>query len=455
MEKKSVRCKESEFVSETAGHARHSVCVTGRRALVAVLLATFLAATAGAFTQPDQNTAPGTEDVCLSLRVLAKHADDALAKGLALGGEETDLAGIGWMEGYMVDPSTADIILVGCRSADRPVLHLDDLAAVLHNLMTKDAPPYCSLDPLPENVLEMQRVMAVIAPQAPGNIKNVLEQLEQAVGPQQTVIGGVSREARMAHVMIEADYHMKKVSQGFVSVPGVSSTLDRIIAAAQAAVDAGKEPQNSGITQSRFWFHIKKDAAAAFSTAADIVWLESCPIGLLTERQRSTAEGRLYDSGETDPWGEAFAAEMSVQFVEVAQSVPAYADLENLFRLRALCSAMFQRGDIQKAGIELGYFRDRHSPTLDMPMPDSLPGLANAKEWSACVEKGNTEYHYSLAPIICGGVSMDTPVSARQFRPDKTGVPKRVKEAALVSRPDPDALAWPVPRQRRAAASVR
>jgi len=427
----------------------------GCRTFAALLFFALLAVTAEAGTPPDQNTAAGEEEVCLSLRVLAKHADDAVAKGLPLGQEASELAGIGWVEGYMADPANADIILVGTRSADRPVLHLDDLAAVLKNLAAKNPPPYCSLDPKPENVLKMHRVLAAFTPKTPGGAKAVLEQLQEAVGPQQTVIGGVPRESRMAHVMIDADYHMKKVSQGLVQVPGVSSTLDRIIAAAEKAISAGKEPANSGVAQSRFWFHLRKDASPAFSTADGIVWLDACPVGLLTERQRYTAEGRLYDSGEHDPWAEAFAAEMSAQFDELTRSVPAYADLENLFRLRALCSAMVQRGDLQKAGVDLGYFRDRHRPALDTPMPDAMPGLANAREWNTCVERGNTEYRYALAPIICGGVSMDTPVKASQFRPDRTGKREQVKQAALASRPDADTLAWSVPKTVQGKGAVR
>lgn len=412
------------------------------RAFIISLLFAYLFFLARIDAQTSPDTAPTGEDVCLSLRVLSKRADEALSKGQPLGKEVANMGGIGWVMGYVIDAQNSDIILVGRRCPGRPNLHLDDLVATFRNLAEADVSPYCSLDPLPANVLETNRVIAAISLRIPEDAKMVIEQLEKAIGPQQTEIGGVHRDARMAHVMIDADYHMKKVSQGLVNVPDVSSIVDRMIAAGEAAIDAGLEVPALGASRSRFWFHIKKGAVVSFTTADGIVWLESCPVGLLTETQRNTADGSLYDSGEIDPWAEAFAAEMSEHFAEVAKSVPVYADLENLFRLRALCCAMYHRDDVHKAALDVSYFLSRHQWALDAVMLPSLPGLANCREWSKRVDRGNMEYEYFLAPVVCGGVSMETPVEDHQFHPDDTGLPERVKVAALMARPSLDKLTW-------------
>ena len=62
------------------------------------------------------------------------------------------------------------------------------------------------------------------------------EVLREAVGPQKVLVGGVPTNSRHGHVMIDADYHMKRVSQGHVKVPDVTSAIDLSLNSDKAAL---------------------------------------------------------------------------------------------------------------------------------------------------------------------------------------------------------------------------
>ena len=202
--------------------------------------------------------APGTRRLCLSLSVLSKQVTEALADKSALSDEIRNLCGIGYLEGFIVDESgDKDIILVGCQSKERPSLYLDDLIVNMRNVGLSEQFPYRSLDPRSEDILALNKLF---------NLERTLKSQEEkdafftklvsTVGPQQVVVGGVPRNSRHAHVMIDADYHMKKVSQGHVEVPGVTSSLDRSLDEAKKAILDGAASADEGVSMARFWFHI-------------------------------------------------------------------------------------------------------------------------------------------------------------------------------------------------------
>lgn len=82
------------------------------------------------------------ERICLSMRVLVTEAKADPGRA-----EVRDLAGIGWLEGYVVDAENQDVILFGRRSSKWPTLHMDDLVVNIQNVWQGNSYPYCSLDP--------------------------------------------------------------------------------------------------------------------------------------------------------------------------------------------------------------------------------------------------------------------------------------------------------------------
>lgn len=380
---------------------------------------------------------PSSGRICLSLRVLCGQVESALTAHRPLSEPLMHLCGIGRLEGYVIDRKNHDVILIGERSPTHPRLHLDDLATNLANVWNEGDYPYCSLDPRPEdvlkrhqNIIEMQRARTV------EKSREVMQRMERAVGDQTVVVGGVPRDSRHAHVMIDADYHMKKLSQGLVQLGGIQSCMDRMMADSNAKGETGTKQ-----TMSRFWFSVRS-GYPTFKTASDIVWLDACPVCVLTEQQKASADGHLHDVVEDDPVASGFAAELSVRFPQATDSVPVYADLEDLFRLQALLRALRMRGDLKESGLDADVLLNRYALQARVPMPASLPGLANHKELHKERTEGNTTYESWSIPFVCGGVSMKMDVMPASFSDGAEPQLAMMSDQVIKDRPSVDALVW-------------
>lgn len=380
------------------------------------------------------------ERVCLSLRVLALEAGK-----VPLRKEVEGLAGIGWLEGFVVDPDNRDVILIGRPTPKWPALHLDDFVVNLRNVWRGEPHPYCSLDPRPEDLRKLSQLASgARVVNSLDQIHGLFKQIKEAWGPQSVVVGGVPRNSRHAHVMVDADYHMKKVSQGLVELNGIRSCLEIVLEDARRQIDRTGRPPMLGMSMSRFWFHVGK-GEPTYQESDGIVCLDRCSVVVLTEKQRSTADGTLYDSAEDDPHANAFAQELSERFQEVATLVPQYADLENLFRLSAVLRAMHFRNAANQARLDLGFWLKHYRYNEERAMPPSLSGLANSKEARGRLTQGGLLYEYVLFPMVCGGVSMEINLDKRRFGATQRDQMDKLCKLVIGSRPDPAALSWRLP----------
>jgi hypothetical protein len=342
---------------------------------------------------------------CLSLRVLTETVAEAQKAGRPIPAEALNLGGLGMLEGYYIDDENADVVLVG-RSSDRQLLHLDDLALALR-ILDGGQDPSCSLDPMKDGVLNMNKVMSEpvdISDEA--QLADFVARLQEATGPQEVVVEGVPLNSRWAWVMIQADYEMKKIGQGYRAVQGVQSSLDMKLEKAMKQRARGKKPRSGG-GMSRYWFHLAEDPR--FYRSDDIVFLEDCEVIILTEAQAASADGQLSDSGGKDKAARAWAAQFDVDLV--GGEVLECAQLQALFRLLAVAKVMDLDRALEKVDLDLSFFSDGYALKDNRDMPPSLPGLANAK----VAQHEDEEAIYYEAGIVCGGVSMDAPVKKKNI----------------------------------------
>ena len=377
--------------------------------------------------------------ICLSLKVIDSESRLDPQKV-----QVREMAGIGWLEGYVIDTENRDIILIGRGHPRWPYIHLDDLVANMRNIWGNDPDPYCSLDPRPKDIRKLNQVSLDLSRAKGSDQKqDVLKRFSKAVGPQMVVVGGVPRNSRYAHIMIDADYYMKKLSKALVTLPGIPSCLDIQLQSADQAIRKGENP-DMGLSMSRFWFHIAEDDPR-FHEANGIVWLDRCSVVVLTERQRADSDGALYDSEEDDPVSRVFAGNLTKHFREASHKVPVYAQLENLFRLNAMVRAMYYRNAFKSAKLDLPFLLNQYAYQAESAMPDSLEGLMNTKELSGREKKGNRIQEYILSSIACGGVSMEMPVKQNQFIKPKESPLGHLRNSVLESRPTPETLSWTIP----------
>ncbi len=387
------------------------------------------------------------EEVCLSLRALVREAEIASSSGRDIREEAKNLAGIGRLEAFLVDKETGDVVLVGRRNPRRPNVHLDDLVVNLRAVWRGEPDPYCSLDPRPQDVAGVNSLLLAAGGVATlAEMRQLFGRLRATWGHQRVVVGGTPRGCRQAHVMVEADYDMKKVSLGLERIPGIRSYLDEVIEDARRSLRKGGQVPAVRASISRFWFHLD-EGHPTFKESEGIVWLDRCAVILLTEKQMASATGRLYDSGGEDACARAFASRFSDSFQQAAALDSTYADLENLFRLRALLKGMRFRRALAEAGLSLDFLVNGYRCTQERPMPEALPGVTNAREATETVAAGNMIYQYVFFPMACGGVSMEIRVTGALFTRDATARLEQLRVAALKAKPHPDALCWTVPNR--------
>jgi hypothetical protein len=379
---------------------------------------------------------------CLSLRVLANHVTRALQSGNLPSEEILTLCGIGQVEGFVVDSERSDVILIGRHQEGRPSLTFDDLLSAFRNAWGPGPYPYCSLDPRKENILKLEKLFKTgVSLEDPSKLKQYLQLVKEATGPQQVVVGGVETRASWAGTMIEADYHMKSVSQGHNEIEGVQSMIAMHLEQTKQAIAAGRDKAQSGTSMSRFWFHAAP-CDPTFLVSDGIVWLKSCRVVVLTEGQRAEADGTLKDSANNDPLAIAFADTFSARFDHAVKAEPAYAKLENLYRLLAVAHAMRLKEAPKQAGLDFGFYLSKCPYLKPVQLKSEVPPLVNSI-LEQIPNKSGTGIYY-VAPIVCGGVSMDLGAIRERIArnsPDSKML-AAVRHSALKSRPSGDSLWW-------------
>jgi len=355
----------------------------------------------------------------------------------------------------VIDEANKDIVLYGANRPSRPAIQFDDLCVCVGNVWNPERTryvggqfpyPFCSLDPLPG---AMAAVDEVLLDRGNWNLRELanrrilIQKLTDALGPQQVRIGGISWHVRLAHVMIDADYHMKKVSQGHVVVPGVRSVSRQSIDGQRRSSGIGgslrkilgSRAHRNGASMSRFWFHLDKKHPI-FLVADGIVSVNKCAMIILTERQISAADGTLQDGGGDDPDAEAFATELSDQLRLGQTGVREYEDLENLYRLFATLKAIQFKQDDALIGLNLNPILSRQPMRLEMP--PALPALANVEVDVEERSNGVREY-FTMA---CGGASMEVSLSQKSFQRSWNRDLGNTGQSVLRSRPESLASCW-------------
>jgi hypothetical protein len=301
------------------------------------------------------------------------------------------------------------------------------------NVFDSAQAPYCSLDPKPENIRRLNYALS----NKDSDFETTIRNCRNAIGGQQVVVGGVPKNSRHAKIMIYTDYEMKKLSQGLSRLPGIRSCID--IAAADHHNSFEK-----GSSMSRFWFHIKESVDNKiypnYIENEGIVFINECPVVVLTEKQESDAEGHTKDNASVeDPDAEAFAADMSRNYANLAKENELFAELENMFRLQACCRSIRFReelpssnGDLMKgSGIKL---------TGGEYLPAELPGLINYKTFETHTDEKDKVFVDSRLYLVCGGVSQEMKVNIQHFL--SVSDISKAREIIISSKPAKVAVSW-------------
>jgi len=384
----------------------------------------------------------------VSLRVLNEKVEQYMASG-DCPGFILRLCGITKVNGFMIDSGgsgqTGDVILVGEADDSLPPLNLNDLVIALRNAWRKYAKsegniyyylsPGCSIDPTPGVLAELQQVAGrIFRASSSGSLVGIQQWYEVCSQPQEVRVMGVPRNTRFAKVIVDADYYMKRLVDGSISlgIEGFTNLMDMKLDTAKEIIIRGRSVPAQ---MNRFWFFPGENK---YSEGDGVVLIKRCEVKLLTEEEFFTRGGKVSGSGRADPLAKVFGDSFTEKYAEIARKRQIYAEQESLFRLVSLAQAMRYRNALEEAGIDLDYLMNRY-PVEETSMPETLPGVSKVRE-----------FHYGASiPSRClwmlsfGGVSIDIRVSDNDFEKDPGRSGSDLRRDVLENRPSHETIHWP------------
>jgi hypothetical protein len=326
-------------------------------------------------------------------------------------GEPGDVIIAGPAEPWALDPAGRAVGL----ASGRPVLQLDDLAVALRAFPPdKQDRPFlgCSIDPSPEGLaryIEFQRTV-------PRQIRDderaaatvaIAKGTSEALGNADIRVFGISSRTHFAHVLVEADYRMKRIGIGAETPPVKMTTFLGALTSA---------PQ--GILQ-RWWFtpDYKCVRLAPDKLAAELV---GQGVQLLAEDKLIGADGSLAQAGaKPNKASELFTLSFTRKYPEIAAASPVYAQMRSLIDL-AIAAALIRRLDYyDQADWSAETLRDEAElPVESLKEPRRVPCVVNSL-W-----KGNR-----LLSPAGGGVSIrpDEALSSENLLPDEDSTASRLR----------------------------
>lgn len=362
-----------------------------------------LAARKAALTKAQQQArATGQKDrlTYISLPRLFAAAKTAVDEGKEIPQEIQYLAGMTKLRYVFVYPNEKDLVIagesepydatlkarpVGLRTG-RPVLRLDDLVVALRTLGpgTRDGSIGCSIDPPRDAMIRVEEVL-----KDPANRKLSRDEksktLAQSVGPQTVRIIGVEPETRVAYVCVEADYLLKRLAMGVDESP---------------VAMVKHTNQHEKMQFNRLWLMPSYEPL--------LVSEDGLSFEIRGQSLELRASGDQFSDAPATPGTTGYAKLFTRHFPQLAQAIPAFADLWNITDLALLASLIRQDELHVKTGWDLRWVLSRQGyPVAKVPV----------------VREADTMAHYRTGAYIIGGVKLElTPaITAKSRQRDEAG----------------------------------
>lgn len=329
------------------------------------------------------------------------------------------LAGLERVSYLLVFPETGDLVLAGpagdwqsgpagsivSANSGRPIMRLDDLAALWRRQRGEHAKPFgCSIVPREEALHRTQLFLADSAaePIEPSDRREWLEELRGTLGVQDVEYYHVDPGTRIARLLLAADYHMKLVGMGLADgVPGVKSYL------ATVRLQADGTPPAMSVL--RWWFSMPKVAVEA-TAARDAFALPAQCVEVLSENEMLAARGQRVHTGASDELNAQFAASFTKHYDALAERYPVYGEMARLFELSLALTVIEREGLVERVGWNPSLLVDENQ----LRLPAAKPLLAVDTVINHRVIGGR-----HIIAGVSGGVSIDagkalsvTPASA-------------------------------------------
>jgi hypothetical protein len=341
----------------------------------------------------------------ISLRGLAE-----LLSGLndktALPDEVRFLAGLQRVEYVLVYPDLNDIVLVGFGegwkvddrgnvvgvTTGRPVMQLDDLLVAFRTAeAAAHGPIQCSIDPTKEGLARIRQMAFFIPNQDP---EQVAPAMERALGPQTVSFNNVPPNSRFAHVLLAADYRMKRLGMNFDPPPvkGLPSYLHMI---------KNAKPGMANVLP-RWW--LTTDYEPLLTDGDGLAWqIRGQGVKAMTEEDFVAPDGQRKQTGKASPAAQKWADQMTAKYDELSLKEPIFGELRNCMDLAVVAALIFQENLAGKAALDLGVLLDASAfPVEEFNLPKQIDTKVSYIHGSGAVT------------MSAGGVDIDSWGAARR-----------------------------------------
>lgn len=331
--------------------------------------------------------------------------------------ETKDIVIAGPAEGWMEDPAGR---IVGI-STRRPVCRLEDLVVALRAFgpdKKKTSVIGCSIDPTPEGLSTMQRVLRQIGSQLPGPPNPAIAQqiastLQESLGLQDVTVTGVPPATHFAQVLVEADYRMKLIGIGLEEPPVQMVSFVHSVNPAQVSRNALFR-----------WFFTPDYQCVRVSEDGLAMKLEGDGVKLVGEDELVTSEGGRHTVGPASRASQLFTTAFTKKYSELAERSPVFAELRNLIDMAVAAAFIQQQDYYTRAGWKMELFGDESKLAVQTyPAPRKVAPAVSA------VIRGAR-----LMTPIGGGVHIEAQqaLAKRNLLPDEKGeLAKTHKEVQL------------------------
>lgn len=305
----------------------------------------------------------------VSLNRLEKTVAKSLAEGTDLSAEMLSLAGLSRIEYVFFLEDSKDIVIAGPAdqwfwdannrlvglNTGRATLRLEDLVVGLRAFAPNQGATSligCSIDPTAEGIKRMNQYNAQFGGQLPQGIdvRQLALGMKQSLGMQTISIKGVPANTRFAHVLVEADYRMKLIGIGL---------QDPII---PLTTWIQRTSPNANKNALQRWFFQADYSSVSTDESGTALQLKGRGVKLSGEKENVTSDGKRKRTGNVgDKASSGFTKEFTEKFEALADVIPVFFEMRNLFDISVAAAFIQDRGLYEKAGWELGVFADENS----------------------------------------------------------------------------------------------
>ncbi len=300
------------------------------------------------------------------------------------------LAGLQRVQYVFYFPDSKDIVIAGPADAwgpgyegamvgvnsGLPVCELQDLVVALRAFAPgKDAAEVvgCSIDPTEEANVRLQAFMNQRGNTAnPALRQQFVRGVQQSLGMQTIRVDGVPATTHAAHVMVAADYRMKRLGIGIDPVPqGVrmKTFIDEV---------TPRSAQGNALFR---WYFVPDYASVIMTEDRSGMELTGSGVKLVAEDEIVSATGqRAVKAGKTDKASRVFAESFTEVYPKLAQKSLVFAQLRNFVDM-LVCAAHIQKENFYgKAGWSMEFLGSEEKYAVQtLSAPTQVEALVGQK----------------------------------------------------------------------------